>query len=146
MRDILFRAKRKNWKTEPNENHWVFGVPMIVENKYMMLLNDNDNLLRTHYTADEMWCAEIYAVEIDIDTLCQYTGSTDDKDHKIWENDIVVYSWTNGQEEETENTTVTYDKYGFTPFIWEYDCDGCCLYDEITGIQVIGNIFDNPDL
>lgn len=77
----------------------------------------------------------------------QYTGLTDKNGKKIWENDVVRYSWTDGQgEAETDVVAVEYDYYGFTPYVWDYDCDGCCLYCEIIEIEVIGNIFDNPEL
>lgn len=125
MREILFKAKRID------NNEWVEGLLTVMFGQYH-IINPND---------------ENTAYPINTDTVCQYTGMTDDKGCKIWENDVVVYSWTNGQDEaETENTKVTYDKHGFTPFIWDYECDGCCLYNQILEIEVIGNIFDNPDL
>lgn len=147
MREILFKAKRKNWKELPKEQWWVVGVPMKIENKNMMLLEDNDNLLRVHYTDDEMWCAEVYAVEIEIDTICQYTGLKDKNGCKIWEGDIcdrkekypeiviyhqgdyvLDYSYAFGKDSK-----FNYCNLGF------YVCERGC-------VEVIGNIFDNKDL
>ena len=126
MREILFKAKRID------NGKWVEGY-------YFYNPNIDKHFIHT-------WLTGGY-IAVDKNTICQYTGLTDDEECKIWENDVVVYSWTDGQDEaETEETTVLYDGHGFRPFIWDYDCDGCCMYNEIIEIKVIGNIFDNPEL
>lgn len=76
-------------------------------------------------------------VEIDPQTLCEFTGLYDKNKHMIWEHDIVQDCYDNKQE----------IKYG----IW--NC-GCCYdvygwdmpYDTEEDMEVIGNIFDNPEL
>lgn len=50
------------------------GVPFKVEGKWVLLINDNENLLRAHYIEENMWTAEIYAIEVDESTICQCTG------------------------------------------------------------------------
>lgn len=69
----LFKAKRLD-----NEE-WVQGVPFKIEGKWVLLINDNENLLRVHYIEENMWTAEIYAIEIDPDTICQYADLKDKK-------------------------------------------------------------------
>lgn len=86
---------------------------------------------------------ELY--EVDPKTLCWYTGMTDLNGVLIWENDIVRYAAIDGQEDEVDVTTVKYNN-GFTPWTWEYECDGCDLRYELIKVEKLGNIFDNPEL
>ena len=84
-------------------------------------------------------------IEVNPDTLCQYTGLTDKNDEKIWENDIceMVYDgvvntyiivWD--KDELDFKGTNGKENYGRN-----YEYLGCC--EEII---VIGNIFDNSEL
>lgn len=74
---------------------------------------------------------------IDPNTLCEFTGLYDKNKNMIYEHDIVQDCYSNEQE----------IKYG----IW--NC-GCCYnvygwdmpYDTEDDMEVIGNIFDNPEL
>ena len=83
---------------------------------------------------------------VDQSTICQCTGLMDKNGKLIFENDIVFVKHTDGQEEYQENAKVSYTKRGFSPFSWEYYCDGCDVRCEILEVEVIGNIFDNPEL
>lgn len=64
-------------------------MPFEIEGKTMMLIRDDENLLRTHYLDENMWNAEIYCVEVDPSTICQCTGLKDKDGNLIWENDLV---------------------------------------------------------
>lgn len=139
MREILFKAKRID------NGEWVEGF-------YFCMVHDDGRHIH-HFImplgVDLSLGTPIEKIQVEIDgkTICQHTGLTDKNGNKIWENDVVRYSWTDGQgEAETDVVAVEYDYYGFTPYVWDYDCDGCCLYCEIIEIEVIGNIFDNPEL
>ena len=79
----LFKAKRLD------NGEWVQGVPFEIEGKMVILVEDNENLLRVHYIEENMWNAEIYAIEVEPDTICQCTGLKDDNGNLIWENDIL---------------------------------------------------------
>lgn len=154
MREILFKAKLKDWKTNPQQNKWVEGYYLSKKETTYCFAEDYEKFpVKTlHYIAvDSMtdWGLpnEFRCYEIDPDTLCQYTGLTDKKENKIWENDIcnrnekfyeivkciqgdyvLDYSYGLGKEEGS-----SYCNLGF------YVC-------ERGSVEVIGNIFDNPEL
>lgn len=79
-------------------------------------------------------------VGVDSDTICQYTGLCDKNGRKIWENDIVDMNRKGCGFKRIEK--VFYEEGAFSPISvhgWE------CVPDA-DEIEVIGNIFDNPEL
>lgn len=136
MREILFKAKRKD------NGEWVEGYYRA------------DTDLDTHYICGWNYYAsenglerEPFEEEINPDTLCQYTGLTDKNGKKIWENDIC-------DRKEKYPEIVTYNKgdwqldYSYV-FGKDMHTDACNLgfyVCERGCVEVIGNIFDNPDL
>lgn len=87
--------------------------------------------------------------EVDPSTICQCTGMKDKNGKLIWEDDI-VRDW--GDTDDFGN-----DLYYFYKVVWNKDL--CCwwlsdiytqedeyLYICLKEIDVIGNIFDNPEL
>lgn len=136
MREILFRAKRID------NGEWVEGF-------YVNRFDVNEEIehlifWRKSYTVWE------YA-KIDPETLCQYTGLKDKNGNRIWENDIVDASeeWWNACGPAGHNSPIIKVEWlegltGFDPFA-NYDCD-CGVYIDASGCEVIGNIFDNPEL
>lgn len=141
-REIIFKAKRKSWKELPKEEWWVEGYLFddgMPEPKHYFI----GGIIVKPYegTACDKWnVVGIDFCEIDINTLCQYTGLTDKNDKKIWENDIVELP----------------DKEGYFTCEWEEDAerfvmngDGLTVdFDNYWSYQteVAGNIFDNPEL
>lgn len=147
MREILFKAKRID------NGEWVEGF-------YFCMVHDDGR--HVHHFIMPLGVdlslgtpIEKIQVEIDADTICQYTGLTDKNGNKIWENDIVKRYNANG------------DKWRISKIVWaDYSLNmGWCIEDiksltEYSGrlfkvgfdvndaekCEVIGNIFDNTDL
>lgn len=75
--------------------------------------------------------------DVDKNTICQYTGMKDKNGNKIWENDIVKGTFF-GYMLPAENyvSEISWQEYigGWGSNFWHSD------------IEVIGNIFDNPEL
>ena len=84
--------------------------------------------------------------EIYTSTICQCTGLKDKNGKLIWENDVVRVCWQDNDAQCEEIAQVTWDKFGYYPWLDEYHCDGCDLFNEVLDIEVIGNIFDNKEL
>lgn len=121
MREILFKAKCIEG------GNWIFGD----------LIHHLDGA--TIGTSESDGLHELY---IDKKTVCQYVGKNDKNNKKIWENDIVVTD-----DGERLLNIVKFKKGGFmlvgitkninSVFFDEYATDET---------EVIGNIFDNPEL
>lgn len=133
MRENLFRAKRidnKKW-TEGNlvkssDADQGFGAIIIpIENSNMYLRKKENDL------GFEVWHPVIP------ETVCQYTGLTDKNGRKIFEGDII----------NDIDYGIMKCIYLHGSFVW-YKEDGfkieCMRYVPV--IEVIGNIFDNPEL
>ena len=79
MREILFKAKRLD------NGEWIEG--------YYWVNSLNNHLIRVvKHKADTFTTGDY---EVDPDTLCQFTGTNDMDDNKIWENNIVNLSKEN---------------------------------------------------
>ena len=117
MRDILFRGKRISAATDKN-GEWVFGY-----------YTGEDNL--NHYIKD---LGKEYHF-VDPDTIGQFTGLLDKNGVRIFEGDVVRYNKNNRQ--------ITYYNGA-----WYID-DICCfvyLNCNYGGVEIIGNIHDQPEL
>lgn len=132
MREILFKAKRLD------NGEWVEGYYQKRKNAF-----ENDEHLIFRCESYHTW----EYVEVDPETLCQYTGLTDKNGNKIWENDICDRYETFPEIVKQRNGDWTLDysyaykeEYGYNYCnLGFYVCDRSC-------VKVIGNIFDNPEL
>ena len=123
MREILFKAKAKDKPIE-----WIEGYLSKCEKEFII--------------CDE----EGFGIFIDPKTICQYTGLTDKNGNMIWENDIIRFN--------DGNECVVRWRYGAFEFLYRacanaiYAYVGTDLYldDNTLDIEVIGNIFENPEL
>lgn len=129
-REILFKAKRLD------NGKWETGYYFKAGEKHMMLcLFTNENgLYHNMY-------------EIDPKTLCQYTGLNDKNGKKIWENDIVTEDWRNekGIVRFGEFEAQVLKNIGFN-IEWNYISYRQDICYWVGKCEVIGNVFDNPEL
>ena len=138
MREILFRAKRKNWRELPKEEWWVEGYLV----KYQPCASKDEYV----YGIVPTYASALYIIEIDPETLCQYTGLTDKNGKRIWENDIVS-AWSEGKhaigkvKRRIDGLYIIYPAYQKTEF-WVLCPDG----NGKTEVEVIENIFENQEL
>lgn len=124
MREILFRAKRID------NGEWVEGYYVYVDylDKHCIV-----NRIKNPHEVD--FIAQMTEHDVDVKTLCQYTGLTDKNGNKIWENDVVRLPKLFG----SEIGQVVYLVPSFKSYCKAYG------YTQLCG-EVIGNIFDNADL
>lgn len=124
MREILFRAKRKD------NGEWAYG--------YLY------GIWERRYICWGMTNSVPYMKEVIPETISQYTGLTDKNGNKIWENDIVNCP----QEECCGKISWNESESGF--FFCVLLEDGRFeeehIYDYVDDLEVIGNVFDNADL
>ena len=125
-REILFKAKRldngewvegcyqKRFDLDGSEKHFIFWSKS--------------------YTVWE-------CVEIDSDTLCQYTGLTDKNGKRIWENDIV-------RNKKGDIGVAQWFEEHAAFMIWNKTKNCVCYLAEndFSKIEIAGNEFDNPEL
>ena len=122
-REILFKAKRKD------NGEWIQGYYYQIWQQGYILWGMINNM-------PDM-------VEVNPNTLCQYTGLTDKNGKKIWENDICD-TFENDSKEILRNV-VKFEDGCFKVFKKHYLSMHLDCYEE-SDLKVIGNIFDNPEL
>lgn len=155
MREILFRAKALKdgkWVCGSLTTHRLKGYTFIEE------LTGNGHALHT----------------VDEETVCQYTGLTDKNGAKIFEGDIVNYNniyeyncrsvvnigkydqdGSGGEYDSHEcfgayvkvdNFTCLYPNDNDDPFLFPYYLKTQNLMEINVDCEIIGNIYDNPEL
>lgn len=123
MREILFRGKRVD------NGEWIQGYPC----HYGWIGKEKDYIIPDYASA-------LYTIEIDPETIGQYTGLTDMNDNKIFEGDVVRYDY------EEERGIVQWDndtaRFVITCSTFTVDFDNVYGYE----LEIVGNIYDNPKL
>ncbi|MFR2776335.1 MAG: YopX family protein [Anaerostipes sp.] len=145
MREILFKAK------STDNGEWVEGLLIIMFGQHHI----------------QKWRSENIAYSIDPKTICQYTGLTDKNGKWILENDIL-----RGHGNDKDLSKVAFGEFGVIDaetlsivdnvIGWHYEpistdalskCYPFCspmpltnYYIDRCEFEVIGNIFDNPEL
>ena len=137
MREILFKGKRID------NGEWVEGFLFHCLNNGEELCIGNEPL--SAYDYSEIIGEYRTWFPIDENTICQYTGLTDKNGNKIWENDIVKGLFYHGLEVKA----VVSFKYGAFGLKWNRgDVEEFSAFTSICNVEyeIIGNIFDNPEL
>lgn len=157
-REILFKAKRKNWRELSKEKQWVEGyyckideTTYCVEEDYKRFPVPTHHYILQETMTDWGLPNRFLQFEIDPTTLCQYAGLNDKNGKKIWENDIVKckknidgnfvdYCIEVGYVEMKHGAfglhRIKYNAY-YRPFKdWLEDYE----------YEVVGNIFDNLEV
>ena len=140
MREILFKAKRID------NGEWVKGS-LFAEGKITKIIRGTCNTIG------------IEGVDVNPETICQCTGLEDNHGKLIWENDILsigkkMDSIGNYYHPPVKYPTNVLVRWDLCAWLWETISknknekhyigfpDAWCHYEA----EVIGNIFDNPEL
>ena len=141
-REILFKAKRKDWRELPKEDWWVEDFYFFGMFEFFLSEEDKHYIVKTNG----------YFYEIDPETLCQYIGKNDKRGKQICEHDVIsinTYSYNEPEE----------DYYGEVVYVEDWAC-WCiqqpgdekpiplceCEGSYLTVIVIEGNSIDNPEL
>lgn len=120
MREILFKAKRLD------NGEWVEGY-------YVCTLDGKKHYILTGRKTILSGFSHFDNYEVDPETVCQYTGRKDKNGKKIFESDIVKGKFHGYEEKDTITWSERVARFVFP--LWDRD-----------EYEVIGNLFDNPDL
>lgn len=163
----LFRAKRID------NGEWIVGD--LIQNKFLRgmrswISSEKYDPKRLRKISKNM--AQWRSVEVDPSTICQYTGLSDNNGELIFENDIVEFLGHRGIVKfECGSFGIAYEKHidwdeiqaNITPItgcenilyackndnyisLWEIYWNFNDEEDSLSTVEVIGNIFDNPEL
>ena len=92
------------------------------------------------------YASDLYAIEVDPSTICKCTGLKDKNDKLIWDNDIAKDEKGNLYKAFWQKNYYQYSwiciKSNFLPSGAQWNLWSIKSFE----IEVIGNIFDNPEL
>ena len=133
MREILFKAKRDG------SGEWIEGCYAECKGKTFIGIGISIGI-----DAFKGFCTPVIRwLEVDPETLCQFTGLCDKNGKKIWENDILMAHLDESYPEDATYETVEWGVAGFVTreanstdrqYLNEFDTKH---------FEVVGNIFDN---
>lgn len=136
MREILFKAKRIE------DDEWIEGCYAECNGKTFIGIDISISI-----DEFEVFCTPIIRwIEVDLETLCQFTGLCDKNGKKIWENDILMAHLDESYPEDATYEAVEWGVAGWVAheansidrqYIDEFDLEH---------YEVVGNIFDNKEL
>ncbi len=127
MREILFRGKQRR------NGQWIYG-------NYIGLDDDNTFICPRHEEASSLSCIDLVRLSMESvnpETIGQYTGETDKNGKKIFEGDIVRVN-----DKFIDTVVFGTGCFCMDKQIMMYEF----TYQYFDGIEVIGNIHDNPEL
>lgn len=141
IRDILFRGK------SVDNDEWVYGYYATRSNHacFEHELEYTSFILKDEFM--DWGLGELAEYEVIPETVGQFTGLTDKNGKKIFEGDIVEF--TNKFTHQKGHAEIVFEAfkwkysgcyYGGNPIVW------LCIDDNSIEYEVIGNIYDNPEL
>ncbi len=155
-REILFKAKRKDWRELPKMGWWVEGYVIRDDITGQAFIHAQGNSVNESQRIGEEGCLRFFAYEIDPETFCQYTVVPDKNGEGIWEYDILKSTASEDKREWKLWKVVFVDgSFIFTPLAYvektrkKLKCEDevlCKDNVELYGLERVGNIFDNPEL
>lgn len=141
MREILFRAKRID-NGEWVEGYYIYHIKRtICPIGDSVKPEDEQHVIMQDGFSDWNMPRNTVVFDIDPETVCQYTGLKDKNGKRIWENDIVSGYFNHKK-------ITGFIKYGSNAvyYIEREGSYGIHLDNSEDWLEVIGNIFDNPEL
>ena len=144
IREILFRGK----SVESGE--WVYGG-LVVDNGRAHIVRQ----ITQHIKRDDYEC---YAINVEPETIGQFTGLIDKNGKKIFEGDILNFADTSQPHnavvefntEDVASCGCCYSAFEGSGFVGKVlpgsKYDYSCFSDDFKESEIVGNIFDNPDL
>lgn len=148
MKPILYRAKainrnpNMNYRTDYQNGDWVYGLVSKLykyDNKYFAEMTNTDG---------------VSGIDVDPETICEYTGLTDKNGNKIFEGDIVQWGM-NGLEIPIRKAVVeTLPDIQFRCLNLKdsegkhhiFNYGNFAYRDTEKYLEIIGNIYDSPEL
>lgn len=141
MREILFRAKRID-NGEWVEGYYIYHIKRtICPTGDSVKPEDEQHVIMQDGFSDWNMPRNTVVFDIDPETVCQYTGLKDKNGKRIWENDIVSGYFSHKK-------ITGFIKYGSNAvyYIERDGLYGIHLDNSEDWLEVVGNIFDNPEL
>lgn len=140
----LFKAKRLN------NREWVIGSLIALPTGEYEISNKCNN----PPDCDPMWYKVVITHKVDPSTICQCTGLKDKNGKLIWENDILhngnyfVVKWNApcARFDIVLNNSHNIPIGKWEPMICDWKNNDIKEYRKSVDYEVIGNIFDNPEL
>ena len=138
-----------------------------MEDKYLVKAKRTDNrecvqgyIVKYGYTGREKYyivpeyASDLYSFLIDPNTICRCTGLKDENGKQIWENDILhngnyfVVKWNEpcARFDIVLNNSCNIPIGKWEPMICDWKTNDFKEYRKAVDYEIIGNIFDNPEL
>lgn len=140
MREIKFRAKRLD------NGEWVNGSGLLIADDFCVIDRDTEMYVDEKYEwAGNTHFFRVAGVMCDLKTIGQYTGLKDKNGKEVYEGDIVK-----SISGKVGYVIFLQQEMGYV-VVWD-NCDTCLGHRNRGGgyecdgsIEVISNIYDNPD-